>query len=310
MPLSPRVPDLGALDVLLSVARLGSLGLAAKEHGVSQPAVSSRIRYVEQLLGLALVERSSRGSTLTPAGSLVVDWARDVLGAASVLDAGIAALRAERGSRLDVTASLTVAEYLVPTWLDVIRTEHPGLTVSLEVANSTDVARLVLEGRCDLGFVEGPTVPEHLSSRPVGRDRLVLVVPPRHPWARGGRAVSAAELAGTALITREAGSGTRNTLEQQLSPHVPLAPPLVELSSTTAVRSAVVEHNAPAVLSSLAVTADLFGHRLVEVAVPDLDLHRVLRAVWPGGQRLLGPARELLTIALRRAPAPARGRAL
>src|SRR5262249_29028476 len=106
MALSPRVPELGALELLLSVARLGSLGKAAREQGISQPAASSRVRYMEHLLGLPLLERSSSGSRLTPTGALVVDWARDVVESAAALDAGVAALRAQRATRLAVAASM------------------------------------------------------------------------------------------------------------------------------------------------------------------------------------------------------------
>ena len=75
---------------------------------------------------------------------------------------------------------------------------------------------------------------------------------------------------------------------------------MLELSSTSAVRSAVSAGAGPAVLSSLAVQDDLAAGRLVAVAVEGLDLRRSLRAVWPAGQRPAGPARDLLAIAARR----------
>lgn len=298
MPLSPRVPELGALDVLLSVARLGSLGAAAREHGISQPAASSRIRYMERLLGLALIERSAAGSTLTPAGALVVDWARDVVDAAETLQAGADALRRQRGAELRVVASMTVAEYLVPGWLVQLRAEQTDLAVSLAVANSTVVAGRVLDGSAELGFVEGPSVPRGLRSRVVATDRLEVVVAPAHPWAGRRRPVTAAELAATPLIQREQGSGTRYTLARVLARH-PTAAPLLELSSTTAVKAAVAAGAAPAVISSLAVAVDVAEHRLVAVPVDGIDLRRRLRGVWPAGQRLLGPARDLLAVAAR-----------
>ncbi|WP_229848550.1 LysR family transcriptional regulator, partial [Kitasatospora griseola] len=111
MALSPHVPELGALELLLAVARLGSVGRAAAELGVSQPAASARIKGMERQIGVALLERSPRGSRPTEAGRLVVEWARQVVEAAQALDAGIDALRERRDARLRVLASLTVAEY-------------------------------------------------------------------------------------------------------------------------------------------------------------------------------------------------------
>ena len=299
MALSPRVPELDALELLIAVAATGSLGRAAAERGVSQPAVSARIQRMEQLVGLPLVQRSPRGSTLTSAGALMADWARDVLSAAAVLDAGIASLRRGRDGRLKVAASLTIAEHLLPRWVVQLAAEHPQTTVSLDAVNTAEVVRQVLAGDVQLGFVEGPGLPEGLDGQVVGRDELLLVVPVGHPWARRSRRVTAAELAATRLVQREPTSGTRTALESALAGHTPLAPPLLELSSTSAVRAAVLAGAGAAVLSSLAVGEDLGVGRLVRVALSGVDLRRSLRAVWPTGQKLAGPARDLLAIAQR-----------
>lgn len=298
MPLE-RVPDLDSLALLLEVAATGSLGRAAVAHGLSQPAVSARMQAVERLVGFPLLTRSARGSSLTPAGALLADWAREVLQAASVLSAGIGSLRSDREGRLRVAASLTVAEHLLPRWLVRLAAARPETAVSLEARNSADVARAVLDGFAELGFVEGPTVPEGLDEQIVGRDRLVVVVPPGHPWARRRRPIPAQELAGTRLVSREPNSGTRTALEVALAAWQPMAAPLLELSTTSAVRSAVVAGAGPAVLSDLAVSDDVAAGRLVVLAVTGADLTRQLRAVWPEGQRPGGPARDLLRIAAR-----------
>jgi DNA-binding transcriptional LysR family regulator len=99
MPLSPRVPDLTALDLLLSVLELGSLGRAAAEtHGISQPSASSRIRYLEKLVGVPVLEHTALGSRTTAAGTLIAEWVRTVVDAAHQLDARIGALRERRDS--------------------------------------------------------------------------------------------------------------------------------------------------------------------------------------------------------------------
>ena len=315
MTLASRVSDLTGFDLLLTVARLGSLGRAATEHGMSQPAASARMRQLEGQLGLALIERSPRGSRLTPAGALVGDWAQAAIDAAAALDAGVTALRRERDSRVRIAASMTVAEYLLPAWLIALRAMDPGAAVALMAVNSADVADAVLADAADVGFVEGPDLPDGLRAEPVGADVLTVIVAPAHPWAlrarRGGRGITARELAGTPLVAREAGSGTRRYLEEALAAQVGLdrVPPLAELSSTTAIKAAVAAGAGPAVLSSLAVAADLAAGTLCAVPVSGLDLRRTLRAVWPACRRLTGPARDLYTIAARsgtRPPARAR----
>ncbi|MGW6709147.1 LysR family transcriptional regulator [Streptomyces sp. NPDC054956] len=300
MPISPRVPDLPALDLLLSVIELGSLGRAAEAHGISQPSASSRIRYLEKLVGLPVLERSSLGSKPTPAGALIAEWARTVIDAAHELDAGIDALRERRSSHLKVAASQTVAEYLVPKWLIGLRAQHPATSVALESGNSADVARAVLEGRAEMGFIESPRAPKGLESRAVARDRLLVVVAPAHPWARR-TAITPEELAGASLIQREAGSGTRTAFERAMTAHLPDWQPsaLLELASTTAIKTSVAGGAGPAVLSSLAVADELAAGTLRSPAVTGLDLGRSLRAVWPTGRRPTGPARDLFALARR-----------
>src|SRR5690606_1647947 len=96
-----------------------------------------------------------------------------------------------------------------------------------------------------------------------------------------------------ALILREEGSGTRQVLEAALGG---LARPLIELSSTTAVKAAAVSGAGPAVLSELAVGDELALRRLIRVPVNGIALARDLRAVWPTGHRPTGPARDLLSL--------------
>ncbi|MCX4821888.1 LysR family transcriptional regulator [Streptomyces sp. NBC_01142] len=301
VPLAHRVPDLGALELLLAVARHGSLGRAARELGITQPAASSRVRSMERRLGVALVDRSPRGSQLTEAGALVTDWARRVVEAAEAFDAGAQALRGRRDSRLRVAASMTIAEYLLPGWLIALRAERPGTAVSLLAGNSSSVARRLLEGEADLGFVEGLSVPEGLDGTVIGRDRLLVVAAPSHPWARRRSPLTPAELAAAPLILRERGSGTRQVLDSALSECGGLAEPLMELASTTAVKGAAVSGAGPAVLSELAVTEELASRRLTAIPVEGVHLRRDLRAVWPHSHRPTGPARDLLSLT-RRAP--------
>ncbi|MFG2668666.1 LysR family transcriptional regulator [Streptomyces sp. NPDC048387] len=300
VPLAHRVPDLGALELLLAVARLGSLSGAARRLGITQPAASSRIRAMETRLGVALVDRSPRGSTLTAEGALVTDWARRVVEAAEAFDAGAQALRGRRDSRLRVAASMTIAEYLLPGWLIALRGERPGTAVSLHAGNSADVAQRVLAHEADLGFVEGLSVPDGLDSAVIAEDRLVVAVAPAHPWARRSRGVEPAELAATPLILRERGSGTRQVLDAALAPVGGLAQPLLELASTTAVKAAALGGAGPCVLSELALVEELAARRLVPVPVSGAALARDLRAVWPTGSRPAGPARDLLSLTRRR----------
>ena len=296
------MPDLASLEILLAVARTGSLSAAAREAGLTQQAVSARMRALEARTGVALATRTPRGAELTPAGTVVAQWADRLLRLAEEVDAGLTALRADHRSTLRVSASLTIAEHLLPSWLvslraDALRRGEPPVRVVLIATNSDAVLDQVRDGSADLGFVEGPGAPAGLRSRVVARDELVLVVPPGHRWSRRADGVSARELAATPLVSREQGSGTREFLSTALRrAGAPQADPALELSTGAAVRAAVLAGAAPAVLSRNVVGDDLRAGRLRAVAVRDVDLRRDLRAVWSGARvPPPGAARTLLS---------------
>lgn len=296
----PGLPDLESLQLLVLVGRRGSLTAAAAEAGVSQPSASKRMAALERRLGVRLLDRSRRGSVLTAAGELVAGWAQRVLDDLGVLVEGVAALRRDSTAHLTIAASLTIAEHLLPVWLGELRRSDADLHVGLQVVNSTRVRELARENAVDLGFVESPGRLTGLRSRAIARDRLVLVVSPEHEWARRRRPVTVTELAATPLISREFGSGTRETAESAIADRgARLVPPLVELGSSAAIRSAVLAGSGPALLSELVVAADIANRSLVEVRTTDLDLRRSLRAVWRSGTRPTGPAADLLALASR-----------
>lgn len=286
-------PDPLALELLVAVAATGSVGAAARTVGMAQPNATRSLARLERQLGLDLVVRSTRGSTLTDAGAVLVDQARQALSAMDAVTDSAATLRGDSTRPLPVAASQTIAEHLLPRWLSTLRSQQPNGAVAVHVHNSHDVVDDVRSGRTALGFVEEPTVPGDLHSTVVAHDEMVLVVAPHHVWAGRSRAVRADELARTALITREPGSGTRmaldEALDQQVRPHL-------ELPSNAAVRVSVASGAAPAVLSRLAVADALSAGTLVTVPL-GLQLRRPLRAVWTGSRRLSGLAADLVSIA-------------
>ncbi len=100
-------------------------------------------------------------------------------------------------------------------------------------------------------------------------------------------------------MQREPGSGTRDTVELIVGGQADAAHPVVELSSTTAIKAAVEAGVGPAVLSSLAVADELRRDMLVAVEIDQVDMIRELRAVWASGRRLGAEYQDVLSVAAR-----------
>lgn len=288
--------DLAALRALTLVADEGSISAAAARLGVSQQAVSLRIRGLESALSVRLLARSARGSHLTPAGELVVGWAAPLLTASDEFARAVDSFRTDRGKTMRIAASLTIAEHLLPEWITLWRTSsgEEAPVVQLTAANSSAVIDSVREGATDLGFIETPTVPTDLGSVTVGHDTIEVVVPRTHPWAASGR-VTMRELAKSPLVLREPGSGTRQALEDAVAAAgFPLrSEPAAVLSTTLGVRSAIMAGIAPGALSALAVSEDIRSGRLVRVRLRDMRIERPLTAIW-AGRRPSRSARDFL----------------
>jgi DNA-binding transcriptional LysR family regulator len=299
-PLPTWTPDLPALDLLLSIAELGSLGKAAAAHGISQPTASARLLRLEKQVGAALVARGARGSTLTLTGEALLAWARPVVESAQQLSDGIAALRADRSARLRIAASLTIAEYLMPRWLLLLQRSHPGLHSAVEVVNSSGVLEHVRAGAADVGFVETPEPPTSgVHTALVGRDRVTLVVSSSYPLAaRAGRTLRPRDVLGHPFLMREPGSGTRDTFLSALGGGAEHALPesTVELGSTATIVATALAGGGIGVVSSRAVARQIAEGSLVELRLADMDLHRPLHAVWTG-PRLVPLAAELIQLA-------------
>jgi molybdate transport repressor ModE-like protein len=308
MPLSTYLPDLSALELLVDTAREGSIGAAARLQGISQQAASERLRAVEAQVGSTLLTRTPRGSKLTATGTVVVEWATRLLENAHQVDNAIAALRQDRDGQLRISASMTIAEHLLPRWLVLLRQHQldsgqPVTVVNLTATNTENAIEAVRLGTSTLGFIEGSTTPLQIRSRAVGTDELLLVAHPSHRWARRRTPIGATELALTSLTMRERGSGTRQVLEDALAlSGYHAAEAEVELSTSTAVRESVRAGSAPTVISSHAVEADIASGRLVRLELIGLDLRRTLRAIWIGDPTPpAGPVREMLAVAKRSA---------
>lgn len=299
------LPDLPSLRLLADVDRLGSIGAAGRAAGISQQAASERLRAIETQTRLVLLQRATTGSTLTPAGRLLVEWSRVLLEQAGEVEAALRTLRADRTRELRVSASMTTAEYLLPRWLVRLRRERET-TASLHATNSEAVLEAVRQGRADLGFIEGPGDRSGLASRVVGHDHLVLVAEPTDPWARRRKPLGVAEVAARRLTSREQGSGTRRVVEDAFRARG-LEPPVpeVELTTTAAVLAAVRAGSPPTFVSDRAASSEVAAGRLVAIDVDGLDLRREFTAVWIGTTRPpAGPLRDLLAIAARDARQP------
>lgn len=248
-----------------AVASAGGFTRAAARLGVTQPTLSGQVKALEESYGVALIERRGRQLVLTEIGAALLDLTRRIFGLTEEAEQLLAAARGlERGHlRLGADAPY----HVLPALGDFTR-RYPKLRLSLTVGNSETLIRDLFDHRIDVAVVANLAPDARLHAVPVRRDRLVLFVPKRHPWARR-KQVTPDQLAGERLVLREPGSSTRRVFETAMARAGIALEEVIEINSREAVREAVA-----AGLGVGVVSESEFGNdpRLVKVALAEADL--------------------------------------
>ena len=229
------------LRIFVAVAERQHVTQAAAALNLAQSAASHAIAALEARHQAKLFSRVGRRIELTEAGQVFLAEARAVLARVEAAELALSDFSGLKRGTLSVQASQTIASYWLPRHLVVFKRAYPKIQIRLTIGNTAQVAAAVESGTAELGFIEGTVENAHLACMPVGRDQLLVVVGPEHPWAEGN-ALTPADLAAGEWVLREPGSGTRSAFEEALASFGIKPEALrvcLELPSNEAVRAAV-----------------------------------------------------------------------
>jgi DNA-binding transcriptional LysR family regulator len=255
------------LRIFIAVAERQHVTRAAEALHLTQSAVSSAVTALESRHGVLLFDRVGRNIVLNQAGKAFLAEAREVLAKVASAEAVLDDIAGLSRGTLSIQASQTIASYWLPPRLAAFRRAYPGIDLEIEIGNTAQVAKAVMEGLAELGFVEGEVDNPALSRSVVDHDRLALVVSPEHPWAKAPP-VRADQFDQSAWVLREPGSGTRSAFEAVLDAAglgVAGLEVAFVLPANEAVRTAVEAGAGATVISRSAAASGLASGALVEV---------------------------------------------
>jgi len=229
------------LKVFCTVAETKSFSKTSEIIHLTQPAVSLQIQALEEMYETKLFDRSSSKVTLTPAGEVLYKYAKDILALYVSAEKVIGEMTGLVKGSIAIGAGSTIGNYLLPSVISDFRKAHPKIKVHLFVANMQRVIELLNAGNISLGLVEGDVKRQKMVVEKLISDELLVIVPIHHPWSKR-KDVSVAELIDEPFILREAGSGTRQTIEKFFARHG-ITPQNMKVSmvlgSTQAIKEAV-----------------------------------------------------------------------
>jgi DNA-binding transcriptional LysR family regulator len=284
------------LEVFVAVARRLNFSNAARALRLSQPAVSQQVAALERELGAQLFERTTRRVRLTAAGATLLAYSDGLLREHAAARRAVAAAEGRIAGDLSVAASLTVGAYLLPAALVRLAVGHPELRARVRIENTEQVAASVLEGRADVGFVEGELDISELLLHPLREDELVVIAPVGHRFG-ASQEVPLDDLLREPFVLRERGSGTRQVAETYLrgaGVDLDELRVVAELSGIDAIKAAVAAGLGISIISRSALPNGGVAWGLIFRRIEGLRLTRQMAAVTLRGTTPIPATRSLL----------------
>jgi LysR family transcriptional regulator, transcriptional activator of the cysJI operon len=283
------------LKVFRTVAQKRSFRLAADALYLTQPAVTLQVKALEDEVGIQLFDRSGKTIVLTQAGVLLLRHAEQIARLAYAARQELAELKGPDHGELQVGASTTIAQYVLPKLVGEFVKRDAGIEISIVSGNNDKVVHDLLEGKIMLGLIEGPTRQPLLMTERFLADEIVVIVPAHHRWA--DKVVTVQELARAPLIVREEGSGTRRVVEAAMRDAGIRLKDLtifMQLDSTEAVKAAVEAGLGVGFVSRRAISKEIRLDTLKEVTVEAIQFQRDFSILYARGPELSGPAGTFL----------------
>lgn len=284
------------LRSFLSVVESGGFTKAARHLQLSQPAISTHIKELEENLGVKLFEKIGARVRLSHSGEAVVGEARAILQGVRHLREMAQESETGIGGQLTVGASTTPGNYVLPRLLGEFERLYPSVRTSLVIGNSTRILERLKENEVDLGAVGNAPPAADFVSRPLCEDELVVFAPLRHPLARRRAQIPIADLARERLILRESDSATRRITEGWLSSQK-ISPPVMELGCPETVKRAVAAGLGLGILTKFAIAPDAGERDFVALRVPGFPIRRSLYMVHLRRKRLTRTMTAFLDLA-------------
>ncbi|HBV86341.1 MAG TPA: LysR family transcriptional regulator [Desulfosporosinus sp.] len=287
--------DSNQLKIFCMVTRQQSFSKAAKLLHMSQPAVSTQVKNLEEYYQGQLLTRTPQGVTLTKAGEVFYNYAQKILDLQEEMEQQIESVFQHENNQVVVGASTTIGNVALPCSIYLFKEQFPEVELCLNIANAEEVLNMVMTDVVDIGVVEGDTESSTLKSLHVASDELVLIVPPQHPAE--GDTISLQDFLKQPLIMREDGSGTRKILATALARHgysVNQLNVITEMKNIYAIKSAVEAGLGGSVMPLLAVRKEAYTGTLKVLRIMDMDMPLIFNIIFSNSRPLTTKAKQFI----------------
>ena len=287
--------DINQLEVLATVAREKSFSRAAEVLNRTQPAISQAIRRLEQDVGEKLFDRSSKDGTLTFAGEVLLDHARQMLNLRQSAVNAIREMRDLQHGKITISANEHTVFYLLPL-IQEFRKMHPLIKIEVQRGVASRIPKEITAREVELGVISFEPSDDSLVSIPVLTDELTLIVATTHPFAERS-VVSVKELGNEIFIAHNAPSPYRQKVLETFDKHKTRLHIAVELPSLEAIKRLVERGVGVALVPKLTAQSEIASGQLRGIAVKEMKLERKLNIVYRKSSELSYAAKAFVKLA-------------
>lgn len=291
--------ELYQLETFLAVAEEKTFSRAAVRLHRTQPAISQTVRKLEEEIGEALFDRSSRNGSLTDAGVVLQQYAEKILNLRQETRQALTDLRSLRAGRLCIAANEFTFLCLLKL-LEEYRRLHPMVNITVQRSLASRIPHDILNHQVELGMLSFQPSEPQLRSVVVYRDELAFVVHPKHPLAQQ-RQLSIRQLGTETFVAHNVPSPYRAKVLASFRRHKTPLNMEIELPSLEAIRKVVALGIGVALVPRLSVESELEHGELVRIPIKELRVERKLRVAYRRGAPLSHAARAFLKLVEKRA---------
>lgn len=259
------------LKIFVTVCDCGSITAASRKLFISQPSVSAAVREIETEFQVALFDRISRKLFLTEPGRQLLEQARYLINQYDSIEFSLR--NWEQNDILRIGSSITIGNRFLPSYVAAFQQKHETVRVKAAINSSEKIESMILENELDLALIEGVPHHQNIVSTVFMEDELVIICAKEHPLAVSGK-ITLEQLAKSALLLREKGSGTRELFDNMMALNNQSIEPLWESVSTQALVTAVKAGLGISVLPYWLVLEDLLEQTVSMLRLDGIELKR------------------------------------
>nr|WP_240161006.1 LysR substrate-binding domain-containing protein [Burkholderia sp. Ax-1719] len=272
------------LKTFETVARRLSFSRAATELHLSQPAVSTQIKHLEEHAGVPLFEQLGKKIFLTDAGKEMARHAREIIDRFNQVEQILAQMKSGFGGCLKIGV-VTACGYFFPRLIAEFRRRNDGVKLEFKVGNRDELLRLLEANEIDLAVMSESPTDSRICVESFAPHRFVVIAATDHPLARRAR-ISRAELANERFILRERGSDTHAAMENSMPDVLDKLADTIEIPNNEAIKQAVMAGLGISFLPASAIELESRAHMLNVLDIVGLPVVRQLKITRLAGKAL------------------------